>query len=119
LRTRRRRGPALPDRLRGRADRLAESLRVPVRRQDAHDHGGRCMNPTGGTRPEGAVSDFAAGGDMAFNPLPVAVGRLSEGERVLNALRADIIHARIRPGASISEQEVATRFGVSRTPVRE
>lgn len=77
------------------------------------------MNPTGGTRPEGAVSDFAAGGDMAFNPIPVAVGRLSEGERVLNALRADIIHARIRPGASISEQEVATRFGVSRTPVRE
>jgi DNA-binding GntR family transcriptional regulator len=34
-------------------------------------------------------------------------------------LRAEVLSARLRPGQTLSENEVAARLGVSRTPVRE
>ncbi|MFD8569841.1 GntR family transcriptional regulator [Streptomyces sp. NPDC059639] len=40
-------------------------------------------------------------------------------ERVLGALRADIVAGRLRPGDRLVERELAERFGVSRVPVRE
>ncbi|WP_425835188.1 GntR family transcriptional regulator [Streptomyces fractus] len=40
-------------------------------------------------------------------------------ERVLAALREDIIGGRRRPGDRLVERELAERFGVSRVPVRE
>ena len=40
-------------------------------------------------------------------------------ERVHARLREDILHARLMPGTTILEPELATRFGVSKTPVRE
>jgi GntR family transcriptional regulator, rspAB operon transcriptional repressor len=35
------------------------------------------------------------------------------------AIRQDIVHLQLRPGARLSENELAERFGISRTPVRE
>ncbi|MBO1335388.1 GntR family transcriptional regulator [Streptomyces sp. VRA16 Mangrove soil] len=40
-------------------------------------------------------------------------------ERVLGALRDDIVGGRLRPGDRLVERELAERFGVSRVPVRE
>lgn len=40
-------------------------------------------------------------------------------ERVYARLRADLLHARLRPGEVLSENQQAQRLGVSRTPVRE
>src|SRR5215218_9520277 len=39
--------------------------------------------------------------------------------QVTRALRQAIVMMRLRPGEMLSEQEIATRFGVSRQPVRE
>lgn len=46
-------------------------------------------------------------------------GRQSLTERVYWSLRADIITARRRPESFLLEQELATEFGVSKTPIRE
>lgn len=40
-------------------------------------------------------------------------------ERVFAQLRSDILHARLRPGEALSENGLAARLDVSRTPVRE
>jgi GntR family transcriptional regulator, rspAB operon transcriptional repressor len=40
-------------------------------------------------------------------------------ERVYQLLKSDILHARLLPGATVLEPELATRFEVSKTPVRE
>jgi DNA-binding GntR family transcriptional regulator len=39
--------------------------------------------------------------------------------QITRALRQAIVTMRLRPGEMLSEQEIATRFGVSRQPVRE
>ena len=39
--------------------------------------------------------------------------------QVHERLRSDILHARLRPGELLSENQLAQRMGVSRTPVRE
>jgi DNA-binding GntR family transcriptional regulator len=46
-----------------------------------------------------------------------AVG--SKAEKIVSALRRAIVTLRLKPGMSLSEQEIADRFGVSRQPVRE
>ncbi|MDE3100676.1 MAG: GntR family transcriptional regulator [Chloroflexota bacterium] len=43
----------------------------------------------------------------------------SASEAVYDALREGILHAELPPGARLGEEELARRFGVSRTPVRE
>jgi DNA-binding GntR family transcriptional regulator len=43
----------------------------------------------------------------------------SQLERIRDALRHDIGRGALAPGAAIDEREIARRFGVSRTPVRE
>ncbi|MDE1570066.1 GntR family transcriptional regulator [Aquabacter sp. P-9] len=40
-------------------------------------------------------------------------------EAIHDALRTDIIVLRLKPGTRVSENELARRFGTSRTPVRE
>lgn len=40
-------------------------------------------------------------------------------ERILSAVRTAIVNGQIRPGTRIMEPELAQRFGISRTPVRE
>lgn len=40
-------------------------------------------------------------------------------ERVFARLRSDILHARLHPGEAVSENGLAARLEVSRTPVRE
>ncbi|MFO1308878.1 MAG: GntR family transcriptional regulator [Burkholderiales bacterium] len=55
----------------------------------------------------------------ARGPGPGVAGRLSESVRIHAALRAAILDVALAPGAVIAEHEIASRFGVSRTPVRE
>jgi DNA-binding GntR family transcriptional regulator len=44
---------------------------------------------------------------------------MSQGERVYEALRAEILEWKLPPGAVLGEVELSQRLGVSRTPVRE
>src|SRR6478609_451011 len=46
-------------------------------------------------------------------------GSASAWRLVYQNLREDIVSLRLKPGDPISEKEVAGRYGVSRTPVRE
>lgn len=57
-----------------------------------------------------AFSDFAAGGGDE---------RLSTAQRVERELHGAITRLELAPGTRLSEQELATRLGVSRQPVRE
>lgn len=51
--------------------------------------------------------------ELPHAPTPVSVNAIHD------ALRQDIIVLRLTPGARMSENELARRFGTSRTPVRE
>ncbi|MCZ4315813.1 GntR family transcriptional regulator [Comamonadaceae bacterium G21597-S1] len=62
-------------------------------------------------RPRGLVQVLPASGGAA--------NRSALAERVFERLRSDILHARLRPGEALSENGVAARLDVSRTPVRE
>lgn len=46
-------------------------------------------------------------------------GPKNRGEYVYETLKAEILGLDLKPGQSISENEICTRFDVSRTPVRE
>ncbi|SJN10742.1 Transcriptional regulator, GntR family [Leucobacter sp. 7(1)] len=46
-------------------------------------------------------------------------GEISVTQRVLEQLRSEIVTAQLAPGSVIREAEVAARFRVSKTPVRE
>src|SRR4051794_20204634 len=50
-------------------------------------------------------------------PLPEEKGLLSDQIRL--ALADEIATGRLKPGTSLDEQQIASRFGASRTPVRE
>ena len=56
-------------------------------------------------------------------PTPVAPIALRAAsllpERIAESLRAEILANRLEPGARLGEQELATRLGVSRVPLRE
>jgi DNA-binding GntR family transcriptional regulator len=52
-------------------------------------------------------------------PLGERVGGVSARDQVYLALREAIISAELQPGRRLSENELAERLGVSRTPVRE
>lgn len=43
----------------------------------------------------------------------------TRAEEIREHLASDIVHGRLAPGVALDETEVAHRFGVSRTPVRE
>lgn len=43
----------------------------------------------------------------------------TRSERIRSALEADIVAGLLRPGDRLDEHSLATRFGVSRTPIRE
>jgi DNA-binding GntR family transcriptional regulator len=52
-------------------------------------------------------------------PLPAAEPRRTAGEQVYRSCKRDLITLAFRPGASLTEQELAARYGTSRVPVRE
>jgi DNA-binding GntR family transcriptional regulator len=64
--------------------------------------------------PESVVVTSSSGGDFV-RPMsaPLSVASIHA------IIRQDIIALRLRPGARVSENELARRFGTSRTPVRE
>ncbi len=45
--------------------------------------------------------------------------RASAKDKIFQSLRADIISQRLKPGQAIREDELAQKYGVSRTPIRE
>jgi DNA-binding GntR family transcriptional regulator len=51
--------------------------------------------------------------------VPISQGRSSTSQRVYHELKRQIMWGQIQPGTLLSEAELATHFGVSRTPVRE
>lgn len=56
---------------------------------------------------------------MAVSSIPVVPPRRTAAEEVYVALKQEIITLQLEPGASLTEQELAERFGTSRVPVRE
>ncbi len=50
---------------------------------------------------------------------PANVSKQLLTERIHQRLREDILHARLQPGQTILEPDLAAQFGVSKTPVRE
>jgi DNA-binding GntR family transcriptional regulator len=56
---------------------------------------------------------------MAVTPLPNPERRRGSAGVVYAWLRDQVLAGRMRPGQTLSENEVAQRLGVSRTPVRE
>src|SRR5690349_478510 len=67
--------------------------------------------------PPALVCKYA--GPMATVLVPVKRGSAPAGPQVYARLRAAIIAAEFEPGRQLSENELAARLGVSRTPVRE
>ena len=53
----------------------------------------------------------------------VAAGRVADdaphSHRLVDAIALDIIAGKLAPGSKLDERQLAERFGVSRTPVRE
>ncbi|RDH95930.1 GntR family transcriptional regulator [Caldimonas thermodepolymerans] len=56
--------------------------------------------------------------EMTSKPAPSA-SRLSHSQRIQQVLEAEIFSGALPPGARLDEVELAARFQVSRTPVRE
>ncbi len=54
--------------------------------------------------------------EIAPRPAPRIVTR---AEAIATALAEEIVAARLKPGTALDEMQLAARFGVSRTPVRE
>ena len=52
-------------------------------------------------------------------PQPLNLCRGLRRQGIVLSLMADVVHGRIRPGAHLVTQELAARFGVSHTPIRE
>lgn len=74
--------------------------------------------------PESSAFQDRLGSDRIPNPLlPASRARImsksTEADRVFNGIVTDILAGAIRPRDRLSERELVSRFGVSRTPVRE
>ncbi len=64
----------------------------------------------------GAVAPKAGAGKTRLKP---GGGTRSLTEGIYEALRQEILRCTLKPGTDLSEAELALRFGVSKTPVRE
>ncbi|WP_189423063.1 GntR family transcriptional regulator [Devosia pacifica] len=58
-------------------------------------------------------------GSEALLPESAVLRKLTRAEEVSQRLADDIAEGKLAPGMSIDETEIASRYGVSRTPVRE
>jgi DNA-binding GntR family transcriptional regulator len=65
------------------------------------------------------VSARAASRAAATGPEPAVAGRPFESARVYAWLRRAILDVDRAPGSALAEADIAARFGLSRTPVRE
>ena len=52
-------------------------------------------------------------------PQPLKLCRGLRRQGIVQSLMADVVHGRLLPGAHLVTQELADRFGVSHTPIRE
>ena len=52
-------------------------------------------------------------------PQPLKLCRGLRRQAIVQSLMADVFHGRLRAGAHLVTQELAERFGVSHTPIRE
>jgi DNA-binding GntR family transcriptional regulator len=68
--------------------------------------------------PKEPMAAIATGAGLAAMPV-MPMRRQTMGVQIHAVLRRDIISCRLLPQTMLSEQELAQRFGVSRTPVRE
>lgn len=50
---------------------------------------------------------------------PVQAAQTTRAEQIKQMLATEIVHGRLPPGLPLDETEIARKFGVSRTPVRE
>jgi DNA-binding GntR family transcriptional regulator len=66
-----------------------------------------------------AARECPASDDTLRGAVPASPGHRFESARIHDWLRRAILEVVIEPGAAIREMEIAARFGVSRTPVRE
>ncbi|MCA3649102.1 MAG: GntR family transcriptional regulator [Methylobacterium sp.] len=69
--------------------------------------------------PNLALSPGRRVGRRPGPPLVARPARASASSLVENELRQAIIAMRLKPGEALNEKEIAARFGLSRTPVRE
>ncbi|CAD5250041.1 DNA-binding GntR family transcriptional regulator [Bosea sp. 62] len=67
------------------------------------------IGEAGGTRRERKPQRLAA----------ASAGRATAASVVQDELRREILDMVLRPGVALSEKDLTTRFGISRTPVRE
>ena len=78
-------------------------------------HGGAAPTSASSTRPGGYVEP-----EMTIVPDPaVDVGYGRAGDRVTAALREMIANGQLHPGEHLRQDELATRLGSTRVPVRE
>ena len=71
------------------------------------------------------LEDVAAG-DLAMEPVvsrvdgpPRSLQKITRAEELRLQLADEIVRGALRPGAPLDETDIARRFSVSRTPVRE
>jgi DNA-binding GntR family transcriptional regulator len=55
----------------------------------------------------------------AWNPMETPLRNRSLREQIADRLRSDLLCGRVEEGARLNEADLAKRFGVSRTPIRE
>jgi DNA-binding GntR family transcriptional regulator len=91
-------------------DRVSEGMRQKMPIGEAH---GPVGTSAGGGEPglQFPLRDAQAGGGVDRRR-PIV-------PQIYNALRDAIVRVNVLPGQAISETEMAARFGVSRTPIRE
>lgn len=65
------------------------------------------------------MSDETITPRQALNPAPGLIGTSDTVNTVFESILADVHNGRLLPGDRLSDGEIATRFGISRTPVRE
>ena len=69
-----------------------------------------------------SLDDLPAGVAQAREPLtprPSRIGKITRAEELRLQLADEIVRSILPPGAALDETEIAQRFSVSRTPVRE
>jgi len=77
------------------------------------------MPQTAAPLDDAGRSDAGVGGAAGAGLPDIAIARPALHEEVTARLRDLIVENRIQPGERVPELEIAARFGVSRTPIRE
>lgn len=76
-------------------------------------------SPVMSRSPSPRLGIASAASPVARSSDEPAAPRATRTDELVAQLADDILHGRLHPGCRLDEQEIARRFGVSRTPVRE